>query len=233
VSKDRDKRKRAEKAARATEQQRKNREANIKARATEVMKPKIGMTPSKAIMDAVADSMYEAVTSVFSEIEKAGLDTGTQTPAAKMKGLCMYYAAAGQYVADAIVGREYFVQVGSLGIEVGNGMMMKIDAADGGVAARRFHMWLAADTGAGLEYVDFTSRYFKEWSVASGSTWERGDVPNYLWGKQKDIREQHGVHYQIEISAEPDADKAVTANDAIIEEIRKRATALAKKRLGI
>ena len=65
------------------------------------------------------------------------------------------------------------------------------------------------------------------------SKWERGEIPNYLWGKQKEHREKHGVHFQIVISVEPDADKVVRANDAIIEEIRERATELVKKRLSI
>src|SRR5947208_3649897 len=81
--------------------------------------------------------------------------------------------------------------------------MVKFDAANGGIEARRCHMWLGADDGGLVDYVDFTSRFFKQWAIDSGAKWERDDLRDYLWGKQKDHREQHGVYYQVEITEEP------------------------------
>lgn len=230
MSSDRDKRKRAEKAARATQQQKKNREANLKATAAEALKPKVGALPDKRVMDAIAESVHIAVTDVIDEIERSG---GAQplTPNAKFKGRCFYYAAAGQYIASVILGRDYCVQVGSLGVETGNGMMVKIDAANGGVAARRFHMWLAADDAGFNEYVDFTSRFFKSWATETDAKWERDDLPPYLWGKLNDITEQHGVHYKYERSEESETNRMARANEKIVDAIAEKAIAIARKRL--
>lgn len=182
-------------------------------------------------MEAIADAVHEAVTNVFAEMEAAGQNLQAQTASAKIKGRCLYYAAAGQYVTSIILGRDYCVQVGSLGVKTDADNMIKIDAANGGVAARRFHMWLAADDGGFVEYVDFTARFFKEWANEVGAKWDRDDLPPYVWGKQKDIAEQHGVLYKVEIDEEPEADQLVKANEAVVDRIVNQATTIARKRL--
>jgi hypothetical protein len=227
----RDQRKRAKEAARRTEQHKKNRESKTNVTKAEQLKPKLGELPAKHVMDAIADSVHAAVTSVFDDMEKAGAVPPPATPGAKIQGRCMYYAAAGQWVASVITGRDYCVQVGSLGVMTDGENMVKFDAANGGVAARRFHMWMGADDGGLVDYVDFTSRFFKEWATDSGAKWERDDLPDYLWGKQKDIREQHNVYYQIEESEEADADKMIEANKEVIDLIVQRAVKIAQKTL--
>jgi hypothetical protein len=218
------------KAARKAEQK-KNRAARNNATKAKQLKPKPGKLPDKRVMDAIADSLHDAVTSVFDELENAGANMQAATANATMKGRCLYYAAAGQYVAAEFVGREYWVQVGSLGVMTDDQNMVKIDAANGGVEARRFHMWLGSDDGRFVEHVDFTSRFFKDWARAVGANWERDDLPTYLWGKTTDIRQQHGVYYQTEISQEPDADRQIKTNQDTIDRIVERAIAIARKRL--
>jgi hypothetical protein len=231
MSKKREQKVRAEKVAREREKQKKNREANVKAEAAVQMKPKKGELPSKLAMDAIADAVHTAVTNVFDEIEATGGNTQPLTPSAKIKGRCLYYAAVGQWVASAILGRDYCVQVGSLMVKTGDESMLKIDAAGGGVAARRFHMWMAADDGGFIEFVDFTSRFFKDWAGEVGAKWERDDLPPYVWGRQKDISDQQGVFYQYEIGGEKEADKMVKANDALVHRIVEQAVTIARKRL--
>jgi len=223
-----DRQRRRAQAARKAE---KKRVARKNAPSPHRFKPQFGELPDPLVMEAIAESLHAAVTNVFDELEKAGVDTGPLTQNAKIKGRCLYYAAAGQYVASTILGRDYWVQVGSLGITTTSDTMVKIDAANGGVAARRFHMWLGADDGGLVEFVDFTSRFFKDWAFESGSKWEREDLPAYIWGRQKDLRELHGVYYQHEIAEEPEADRFITANQEIIARIVEQATTIARKRL--
>lgn len=227
----RDQRKRAKEAAKKTEQHKKNQEAKINSTPGPKFKPKTGELPAKHVMDAIADSVHEAVTRVFDELERAGANTLTTTPNANMKGRCLYYAAAGQYIATAVLGRDYCVQVGSLGCNTDDENMFKIDAANGGVAARRFHMWIRTDDGGFPEYVDFTARFFKDWAVDSGMTWERADMPPYLWGRPEDIREYQGVQFQYEISEEAEADKMVDVSQDLIMRIVDKASAIAERRL--
>ena len=228
-------RKKGEKKAARKRELRKSRVAktntNTNTTNAEKLKPKFGELPNQFVMDAIADSLHAAVNNVFDELEREGADTGPATQNSKMMGRCLYYAAAGQFVASVILGRDYCVQVGSLGVTTGGENMVKIDAANGGVAARRFHMWLGADDGGLVEYVDFTSRFFQEWTLAAGATWEREDLPSYVWGIQKDIRERHGIYYQIEIDEEPEADKQINANKAVIDRIVEQAIKIAKKKL--
>lgn len=195
-------------------------------------KPKYGQLPDKQVMDVIAESLHEAVTTVFDELEQAGVDTGTATHNAKIKGRCLYYAGAGQHVAERILGRQYWVQVGSLGVSTDSEKMFKIDAANGGVAARRFHMWFGTDEGGVPEFVDFTSRFFKEWASDSGINWERDGLPDYLWGSQIDFAEKHGVYYKLEPAEEAEADKQIQVNQKILDVIEERAVALAIKRLA-
>lgn len=211
--------------------QSKNHAEKTNAANAEQLKPKYGELPDEFVMDAIADSLHAAVNNVFDELEQAGADTRPATQDASIKGQCLYYAAAGQYVASLILGRDYCVQVGSLGVMLDGESMLKIDAAIDGVAARRFHMWLGADDGGLVEHVDFTSRFFKEWALQAGAKWEREDLPAYLWGNQKEIREQHGVSFQYEIDQEAEADKLITANEAVVDRIVEQAISIAKKRL--
>ena len=222
---------RQKKRAQEAKKAEKRREQRKSATGSQRFFPKHGQLPDKSVMDVIAESLHTAVTEVFDEIEKAGADTRPMTENAKIRGRCLYYAAAGQYIATTFLGRDYRVQVGSLGVTTADDLMLTIDAAQDGIANRRFHMWLGADDGGFIEFVDFTSRFFKGWADETGAKWEREDLPPYVWGSQKDIREKHGVFYKHEIAEEPEAEKLINANEKIIDAIVKRAQAIASKKL--
>ena len=227
----RDLKKRAKEAAKRTEQHKKNREAKIKPTVTAPFKPKPGQLPDKHVMDAIAESLHEAVTSVFDDLERSGANTKATRPDATLKGRCLYYSAAGQYVAEEFVGRVYWVQIGSLVFKTDSEHTATIDATKGGVEGRNFHMWLGTDDGGIEERIDFTSQYFKEWAEKSGATWDREELPSYIWGEKTEIMERLGVRFEPVISTEAEADRQIQANEPIIDLIVERAKAIARKRL--
>jgi hypothetical protein len=190
-----------------------------------------GELPEKFIKDVIAEAMHASVNSVFKEIEDAGLAPPPVNPHAKMMGRCLYYAGAGQYLATKLLKRDYCVVAGSLTVQTGPETAMKIDAANGGIERRSFHMWLAADDGGIIDYIDFTSGFYKDWAQQSKCAWERDDVPSYIWGTAKEIH-QHQVHLKDEPSEDAAGNRVIEENEKVIALIVKRATEWAANRLG-
>lgn len=179
------------------------------------------------IKDIIADAIHQAVTEIIDAVEASGGGTPLRVDA-KMKGRCLYYATAAWYLTGDILGQEFELQMGSLGVGIGNEQMMKIDFEAGGMEKRSFHMWIARDTSVGVEIVDLTSRFFKDWTTQAGHPWNRSDLPNYLWDSAKAIIAKHDVWHK---SYSARAQAMLDQNEAHITAIRARARRLVQQRL--
>jgi len=179
------------------------------------------------IKDIIAESIHQAVTEIIDAFEASGGGTPLKADA-KMKGRCLYYATAAWYLTGDILGQEFELQMGSLGVGIGNEQMMKIDFEAGGMEKRSFHMWIARDTSVGVETVDLTSRFFKDWTTEAGHPWDRADLPNYLWDSPKAIISKHDVWYKPYSAS---AQAMLDQNEALIDAIRAHARQLVQQRL--
>lgn len=140
--------------------------------------------PRHFVRSRMAEAVHRAVCDV----------TGTDG-----SGHCLLYAVAGAVLAKEVLGRDYFVQAGSLSLlaDPPDGAIM-IDASGGGVERGEYHCWLAHPDPE-RELVDFASRHFKHYvedmltiEQAHGPlliladeqnriTWNRPDPEPYIW----------------------------------------------------
>jgi hypothetical protein len=185
--------------------------------------------PPRVVTDVISESIDHSVTDIIGAIEAAS-GTAPLRADAKIKGRCLYYTAAAWYVNEIVLEREYHIQIGSLEIQIASNEMLKIDSEAGGLDARSFHMWLAAEHVAGPELVDLTSRFFKLWAVQIGAQWTRPDLPDYLWDHARRIADKYQVNYKTNTVDAEKIQPMLDANDQCITAIVERSLDLINQR---
>jgi hypothetical protein len=98
-------------------------------------------------------------------------------------GQCFLYTTVGMLLAKVVTGKPYHFCAGDIQVEVDElGSNFEFSATKDGVENGAFHCWFESPDGN--EIIDLSARHYPTLAKWLVGTWEREDVPDFIWSTQ-------------------------------------------------
>jgi len=161
--------------------------------------------------NAIADSIHATIEEFSNHLPQ------------EKESLCFFYASLGMDLCTLVYRNVfqkqeiyYALQCGKLSVRVNpnpniSGQGLNFGANGVALEEGNFHCWVIGPcTIAQLiqpcEFIDFTSRFYKENSIKQGFKWKRKDIGNYIWIEGQDKLAKTGISFDVN---EPFTQKAL------------------------